>query len=117
MSKPKLLWKPDDQAARLSELTARTDDPAKDQPLRRDVRSLGVLLGEVLVEQARKELFETVEGLRKLMIAQREQARTRSGSGGLLARAQQKIANMDLRRAYQVPKPLAIYFALTTPSK
>ena len=75
MSKPKLLWRPDDQAARLAELTARTDDPVKDQPLRRDVRSLGVLLGEVLVEQAGQAVFDAVEDLRKLMIAHREQAR------------------------------------------
>jgi len=37
------------QAARLAELTADTSDPAKELPLRRDVRSLGILLGRVLV--------------------------------------------------------------------
>src|SRR5262249_23630865 len=104
MSKPRLLWKPDDQAARLAELTARTDDPAKDQPLRRDVRSLGVLLGDVLVEQAGQELFDTVEQLRKLMIAQREQVRSRKGGNDRLQRAQQMIAKMDLAFAHQVTK-------------
>src|ERR1700722_20882795 len=38
-SKPKPLWKADDQNARLAELTAHSDDPAKDHPLRRDGRS------------------------------------------------------------------------------
>ena len=41
---PKLLWKADDQQARLAELTASSDVPAKDHPLRRDVRSLGAIL-------------------------------------------------------------------------
>jgi phosphoenolpyruvate carboxylase len=104
MSKPKLLWKADDQAARLAELIAPTGDPVKDQPLRRDVRSLGVLLGEVLVEQAGQDLFDTVEELRKLMIAHREQGLKRGGGGHLLRRAQEMIAGMDLGRAYQVTK-------------
>src|SRR5260221_9058536 len=67
-SKPKPLWKADDQAARLAELTARSDEPAKDNPLRRDVRSLGAVLGQVLVEQSGNEVFESVEELRRLLI-------------------------------------------------
>jgi len=117
MSNSKLLWKPDDQAVRLAELTARTDDPVKDQPLRRDVRSLGVLLGEVLVEQAGKKLFDTVEELRKLMIAHREQRLKHRTRGDLLSRAQEMIAGMDLHRAYQVTKAFAIYFELTNLSE
>ena len=46
------LWSPDDQTSRLAELTAGTTDPLKELPLRRDVRSLGKLLGRVIVEQA-----------------------------------------------------------------
>ena len=65
-SKPKPLWKADDQQARLAELTARSDEAAKDHPLRRDVRSLGAILGQTLVEQAGQELFESVEELRRL---------------------------------------------------
>ena len=45
MTRSKALWKADDQKARLSELTAQSEDSAKDQSLRRDVRSLGALLG------------------------------------------------------------------------
>ena len=44
-NKPKPLWKADDQHARLAELIANSDEPAKDNPLRRDVRSLGAILG------------------------------------------------------------------------
>jgi len=39
------LWSTHDQTGRLAELTASTSDAAKELPLRRDVRSLGKLLG------------------------------------------------------------------------
>jgi phosphoenolpyruvate carboxylase len=65
------LWAARDQTARLAELTANTDDRAKEHPLRRDVRSLGVLLGRVLVEQAGESLFQKVERLRRLLIQAR----------------------------------------------
>jgi len=115
MTRPKPLWKADDQKARLSELTAQSDDSAKDHSLRRDVRSLGALLGRVLVEQVGQELFDTVEDLRKLMIRHRERG-WYSPSGGargeLMASAQAIISKMDLDRAYQVTKAFAIYFEL-----
>ena len=38
------LWSEDDPRTRLAELTADTSDPAKEHPLRRDVRSLDILL-------------------------------------------------------------------------
>ncbi|MFZ0816844.1 MAG: phosphoenolpyruvate carboxylase, partial [Candidatus Sulfotelmatobacter sp.] len=115
MTRSKPLWKADDQKARLSELTASSHDSAKDNSLRRDVRSLGALLGRVLVEQVGQELFDTVEELRRLMIQHREQRRTSSGKNrsDLMARAQAMISAMDLSRAYQVSKAFAIYFELT----
>ncbi|MFZ1032719.1 MAG: hypothetical protein WAN72_12055, partial [Candidatus Acidiferrales bacterium] len=64
------LWGADDQNQRLNELTASTADAAKEIPLRRDVRSLGMLLGKVLAEQAGDSLLEAVEGLRRLLIQQ-----------------------------------------------
>jgi phosphoenolpyruvate carboxylase len=115
MTRLKPLWKADDQKARLSELTAQSEDSAKDHSLRRDVRSLGALLGRVLVEQMGQELFDTVEDLRKLMIRHRERG-WYSPSGGargeLMASAQAIISKMDLDRAYQVTKAFAIYFEL-----
>src|SRR5579872_7023038 len=65
------LWSADDQSLRLAELTVPTDDRAKESPLRRDVRSLGVLLGRVLVDQAGEAVFKTVEQLRRLLIQSR----------------------------------------------
>jgi phosphoenolpyruvate carboxylase len=116
MPRPKPLWKADDQKARLAELTAQSDDSAKDHSLRRDVRSLGALLGRVLVEQAGPELFNTVEELRRLMIRHRERVAhgpAAAAHGELMARAQSMIAEMDLTRAYQVTKAFSTYFELT----
>src|SRR3981081_631880 len=69
------LWSAEDQCSRLAELTASTDEPLKEAPLRRDVRSLGILLGRVLVEQVGEQLLETVEQLRRLLISYREESR------------------------------------------
>lgn len=115
MSRLKPLWKADSQKGRLSELTADSDDAAKDRPLRRDVRSLGALLGRVLVEQGGQELFDTVEQLRRLLIKHREHARRtpNASAGGLMEEARAMISEMDLTRAYQVTKAFAIYFELT----
>ena len=116
MSASKPLWAAEDQASRLAELTADSDEAAKDQPLRRDVRSLGLLLGQVLVEQAGQELFDAVEELRRLMIEHRKRMQgrpTSAASSKLMAHAQEAVANMDLGTAYRVTKAFAIYFELT----
>ena len=113
-SKP--LWKADDQHARLAELTAQSDEPAKDHPLRRDVRSLGAILGQVLVEQSGQELFESVEELRHLLIEHRETARRspdQPAAPQLMPKVQEIVSRMDLARAYQVTKAFATYFELT----
>jgi len=64
-------WKADAQEDRLRELTAESVE-LKDAPLRRDVRSLGKLLGDVIREQEGDALFEAVEELRLLAIEHRE---------------------------------------------
>src|ERR1700761_3156081 len=66
-----LLWKPENWSLRLAELEARTGD-IKEAPLRRDVRSLGMLRGRVLREQAGEPLFAEVEELRQIAIRRRE---------------------------------------------
>ncbi len=65
------LWTPVSWPDRLAELEAQTPE-LKSAPLRRDVRSLGTLLGEVLREQAGAELFDAVETLRRDSINRRE---------------------------------------------
>ena len=114
------LWSADDQYDRLEELAAGTGDDAKEIPLRRDVRSLGMLLGKVLVEQAGKPLLEVVEQLRHLLIQQREQSpaaaattETSPSENFLLAQAREKIAQLEVEDAYRVTKAFTIYFELT----
>ena len=106
------LWATDDQQTRLSELTAETSDPAKELPLRRDVRSLGILLGRVLVEQSGESLFDVVEHLRRLLIQYREPEKNNTG-GNLMAQARKVIANLSVEEAYKLTKAFAIYFELT----
>ncbi len=115
-NKPKPLWKVDDQQARLAEFTARSDEPAKDHPLRRDVRSLGTILGQVLGEQSGQDLFKLVEELRGLLIEHRESVRRnpeQASSRQLLRQAQEIVSKLDLSSAYQVTKAFATYFELT----
>jgi len=115
-TRPKPLWRVDDQQARLAEFAAPSDDPAKDNPLRRDVRSLGAILGQVIAEQAGQELFESVETLRHLLIEHRENVRRNPGEPSAeepMRKVQQLISGMDLSRAYQVTKAFATYFELT----
>jgi phosphoenolpyruvate carboxylase len=122
--KPKPLWLADtksdvkkrDQQSRLADLTAPSNEAAKDNPLRRDVRSLGTLLGQVLVEQVGQELFDSVEMLRHLLIERRQTERrilSRISHADRMRKAQEIVSSMDLTRAYQVTKAFAIYFELT----
>ena len=66
-----LLWNPESWAQRLAELEAQSGD-LKEAPLRRDVRSLGTLLGTVLREQVGEEFFLEVEALRQGTIRRRD---------------------------------------------
>ena len=109
------LWATTDQPARLLELTAETSDSAKEVPLRRDVRSLGTLLGRVLVEQSGNPLLDVVEHLRHLLIQHREPGHPETIGNGedLMAQARTIIAQLPVEDAYKVTKAFAIYFELT----
>jgi phosphoenolpyruvate carboxylase len=108
------LWSPDSQQSRLSELVANSGD-AKDLPLRRDVRLLGTLLGQVLKMQGGEQLYSTVEQLRQALVQHREQ----HGSDdcmeehGLMRLARERVAGMSVSDAYHTAKAFAIYFELT----
>jgi phosphoenolpyruvate carboxylase len=113
------LWIVTDQAARLAELISQGDD-LKEAPLRRDVRSLGRLLGEVLKEQVGDELFAAVEELRSLLIQHRELRVQKPASHSetamaeqLLERAQQIVSRLTIAEAHRMTKAFAIYFELT----
>ena len=105
-----LLWKPENWSLRLAELEARTSD-IKEAPLRRDVRSLGMLLGQVLREQAGDELFAEVEELRQIAIRRREADSQTGGSEPFVA-ALGSAHSLDLVQAYRLARAFAFYFEL-----
>jgi len=105
-------WKVDDQVARLTELTSHATH-LKEAPLRRDVRSLGRLLGLVLKEQAGEEVFAAVEQLRLLLIEQRERPPQDSSGVPLIEQAEAIVSRMNIDQAHQMTKAFAIYFELT----
>jgi phosphoenolpyruvate carboxylase len=111
------LWNADDQRGRLAELTDSTSNPAKDLPLRRDVRLLGILLGRVLVEQVGQSLLGAVEELRRIFIQHRElprpQTEARDFKDPLLNQAREIISGLSVDEAHRVTKAFAIYFELT----
>jgi phosphoenolpyruvate carboxylase len=118
MADTKSFWSADDQNLRLVELTSNERD-VKEAPLRRDVRSLGRLLGEVLKEQGGQELFDGVEEIRQLAIEYRElkqddQQVLREGAGAhqLMEQIARIVDSMGLLEAYRTTKAFAIYFEL-----
>ncbi len=114
-----LYWKADDQKGRLAELTS-ADRDQKDLPLRRDVRSLGRLLGEVILEQAGEGVFAAEEELRRLAIRRRqlddrqeEADPDPAGEEELQMRAEQIIRGMSVNDAFQIVKAFGTFFELT----
>ncbi len=111
------LWSPTDWPQRLAELQAPTGD-LKEAPLRRDVRSLGVLLGEVLREQAGLPLYEAVEDLRRTAIARREADANSTDAHAALAEqhlqhALGRVESLSNATAYQLARAFAFFFELT----
>jgi phosphoenolpyruvate carboxylase len=108
-----LLWNSDSWSQRLAELEA-TSGELKEAPLRRDVRSLGTLLGEVLREQAGDELFAQVEALRQGTIRRRD-----AESHGQQEEAERQAAtalalvhSLPVERAVMLTRAFAFYFEL-----
>src|SRR5271163_2212321 len=111
------LWTPTDWPQRLAELQAATGE-LKEAPLRRDVRSLGMLLGEVLREQAGDSLYDAVEALRRTAIARREAETPQKGEANAasatahLQQALARVRTLDLPAAYQLTRAFGFYFEL-----
>jgi phosphoenolpyruvate carboxylase len=107
------LWKPDSWEDRLAELEARSGE-RKDAPLRRDVRSLGLLLGRVLREQAGDALYQRVEELRQSAIKRRElqgKGQMREAED-LMQLAVLKVNALPVDQAYRLSRAFAFYFEL-----
>jgi phosphoenolpyruvate carboxylase len=75
-----------------------------DAPIRRDVRLLGDLLGQVLVEQEDESLLEDVERVRALARAFR--------SGAPHEELQEAVRELSLERQASVLRAFALYFQL-----
>jgi len=108
-----LLWNPDNWSQRLAELEAQSGD-LKEAPLRRDVRSLGMLLGEVLREQAGDDLFEHVEALRQGTIRRRdaEAHGHEEEAARHAAIALDLVHSLPVERAVLLTRAFAFYFEL-----
>jgi phosphoenolpyruvate carboxylase len=109
------LWSPTNWPQRLAELQAPTGE-LKEAPLRRDVRSLGTLLGEVLREQAGSPLYDAVEDLRRTAIARRE-ADVLNDAATTDSHLQQALQRVhahadDLTTAYRLARAFSFYFEL-----
>jgi phosphoenolpyruvate carboxylase len=118
MSKTENYWKAEDQSERLAELVG--DEPElAELPLRRDVRSLGMLLGEVIREQAGMEVYEAEEELRRLAIRHRrlmeegEVSPDMPGERELRERAREIVRGMCIEDAFNIVKAFGAYFELT----
>ena len=117
------LWNPVDWPQRLAELQGATGD-LKEAPLRRDVRSLGMLLGEVLKEQAGPDLFDAVEDLRRTAIARRDAealgtdaSHVPDAAAAAKSQLQQALFSVhayadNLTTAYQLARAFSFYFEL-----
>ncbi len=100
------LWLPASWPDRLAELLT-ADADLKSAPLRRDVRALGTLLGQVLREQAAPGVYETVEALRQSAITRRETA-----APPALDSNSPHLIEPDPVRAYQLARAFSFYFEL-----
>src|SRR5271165_3602477 len=107
------LWKPESWPSRLAELEAQSGD-LKEAPLRRDVRSLGTLLGDVLREQAGEEFFAHVEALRQGTIRRRDAEFRGDKEEAALhaAKALELVHSLPVERAILLTRAFAFYFEL-----
>lgn len=119
MNIEQLFWRAPDQAERLQELIS-ADPEIKNLPLRRDVRSLGMLLGMVIKQQAGEKLFAIEEQLRQLAINHRDledrlgkAALETQDEHALMQQAMNLIADLSIADSLQITKAFATFFELT----
>lgn len=76
----------------------------EDAPLRKDVRALGNLVGEVITEQRGEAFFENVEAVRKAAIGRRE------GRPGADADLTERLRSLDAAEAGELTRAFATLF-------
>src|ERR671919_3173908 len=79
----------------------------KDEPLRRDINLLGRVLGQILIEQEGKGLFDAEEEVRLLCKRLRFDYDPK-----LDERLRQKIASMDADQLQRIVRSFSVYFQL-----
>ncbi len=82
-------------------------ESSQDVPLKRDIKELGTILGNILKEQESEDLFQTVEELRSLTKSLR--AEYRRETRDKIARV---INSLNTDKAYKVVRAFSIYFIL-----
>ncbi len=83
------------------------ESTTKDKKLRDDIRVLGALLGEVLIEQESKNLYLTVEQLRSLTKKLRS-----NPHAAVVNKIKKIIEGLDFKDAHKVVRAFSIYFIL-----
>ncbi|TNF29778.1 MAG: phosphoenolpyruvate carboxylase [Deltaproteobacteria bacterium] len=78
----------------------------EDLPLREDVRLLGALLGEILIEQEGRPFYELVERVRQTSIARRK------GDAAAEASFNALLSGLDPRQAELLTRAFSAYFQL-----
>ncbi|MFH1809910.1 MAG: phosphoenolpyruvate carboxylase [Pseudomonadota bacterium] len=80
--------------------------PDLDEALRDDVRELGTILGEVLVENAGTALFNAVESARQAARARRQ------GDPGAIERLRSQLTGLEPAAATQLTRAFSAYFSV-----
>lgn len=108
-----LYWKVDNPLARLAELTSFAGD-LWERPLRRDVRSLGKLLGTVMREQSGEVIYNLEEELRHSAIAHRRRLFHAEGDAGIWQENSQLQSAVELIRGLSLADTGQVVKAFST---
>ncbi len=77
------------------------------EQLSKEIKNLGIILGEVLIEQAGRKLFEQVESLRKLTRSLRANYDKKT-----IIKIRSIVKNLNLKESRNVIRAFSIYFIL-----
>ena len=88
-------------------MTAQIQLDEQSKKLSSNIRELGYLLGEVLIEQEGKQLFENVEKLRGLTKGLRSNYKPET-----IKKVKAIVTQLDYKESYNVIKAFSIYFIL-----
>ncbi len=85
----------------------RHSDQQKEASLRSDIRELGAMLGEVLIEQEGQQFFDLVESIRQLTKAYRQDGDPRTERS-----IRETVSGLDLTTAYKLIRAFSFFFVV-----